>query len=219
MNSLWQAPVIVVALITWLNATPTSFVDAAQREALRRQLTPKTTRQLTNLNLPPSAIARIPDADTAGAAAPVTTTQPTGVTTNEDGAPANLQGRVDGVQVTPPPAAPAVSGGAPPAPAAKDSADDGKGDEKFWRNRYASARQKLDDDQNLAAALQSRISSLTADFTSRDDPAQRAKIGEDRRKALDQLDRMQKQITADQKGIELVQEDARRQGVPAGWVR
>ena len=41
MNSLWQAPVVVVALITWLNATPTSFADAAQREALRRQLTPK----------------------------------------------------------------------------------------------------------------------------------------------------------------------------------
>ena len=67
--------------------------------------------------------------------------------------------------------------------------------------------------------MQNRISSLTADFTSRDDPAQRAKIGEDRRKALDQLDRMQKQIAADQKAIEQVQEDARRQGVPAGWVR
>ena len=41
MNSLWQAPVVVVALITWLNATPTSFADAAQREALRRQLHPE----------------------------------------------------------------------------------------------------------------------------------------------------------------------------------
>ena len=36
MNSLWQAPVVVVALLTWLNATPTSFADAAQREALRK---------------------------------------------------------------------------------------------------------------------------------------------------------------------------------------
>ena len=125
---------------------------------------------------------------------------------------------MDGVQVTPP-TPPAATSAAPAAPAAKDTADSSKGDEQFWRNRYASARQKLDDDQNLAAALQNRISSLTADFTSRDDPAQRAKIGEDRRKALDQLDRMQKQIAADQKAIEQVQEDARRQGVPAGWVR
>lgn len=215
MNSLWQAPVVVVALITWLNATPTSFADAAQREALRRQLTPKTTRQLTNLNLPPSAILPVQDSE---AAAPVVAPVASGVTTNEDGAPASLQGRVDGVQVTPP-AAPAATSAAPSAPAAKDTADDSRGDEKFWRNRYASARQKLDDDQNLAAALQTRISSLSADFTSRDDPAQRAKIGEDRRKALDQLDRMQKQIAADQKAIELVQEDARRQGIPAGWVR
>ncbi len=216
MNSLWQAPVVVVALITWLNATPTSFADAAQREALRRQLTPKTTRQLTNLNLPASAIVPIPDADAPPAVASVTPV--TGVTTNDEGAPASLQGRVDGVQVTPPPTA-APTSAAPAAPAAKDTADSSKGDEKFWRNRYASAHQKLDDDQNLAAALQNRISSLTADFTSRDDPAQRAKIGEDRRKALDQLDRMQKQIAADQKAIEQVQEDARRQGIPAGWVR
>ncbi|HKW01215.1 MAG TPA: hypothetical protein VJN96_15425 [Vicinamibacterales bacterium] len=210
-----------MALITWLNATPTSFADAAQREALRRQLVPKPTRQLTNLNLPPSAIARIPDADTPGAA-PVVATTPvsSAFTTNEDGVPASMQARVDGQQVTPPPApAPAVSSAPPAAPAAKDSADDGKGDEKFWRNRYAAARQKLDDDQNLAAAIQTRISSLTADFTSRDDPAQRAKIGEDRRKALDQLDRMQKQIAADQKACDQVQEDARRAGVPAGWVR
>ena len=70
MNSLWQAPVVVVALLTWLNATPTSFADAAQREALRRQLTPKTTRQLTNLNLPQSALIRVPDSDAAPAAPP-----------------------------------------------------------------------------------------------------------------------------------------------------
>ena len=217
MNSLWQAPVVIVALLTWLNATPTSFADAAQREALRRQLTPKTTRQLTNLNLPQSALIRVPDSDAAPAAPAATPA--TGFTTNEDGAPASLQGRVDGVQVTPPATPPAATSAAPAAPAAKDTADSSKGDEQFWRNRYASARQKLDDDQNLAAALQNRISSLTADFTSRDDPAQRAKIGDDRRKALDQLDRMQKQIAADQKAIEQVQEDARRQGVPAGWVR
>jgi hypothetical protein len=216
MNSLWQAPVVFVALITWLNATPTSFADAAQREAVRRQLMPKTTRQLTNLNLPPSAFVHIPDSD---AAAPPPAAIAT-ATTDADGAPASLQGKVDGVQVTPPPAAPAAApAGAAAAPApAKDAADDSK-DEKWWRNRYGSARQRLDDDQNLAAALQSRISSLTTDFVNRDDPAQRAKIADDRRKAMDQLDRMQKQIAADQKAIDQVQEDARRQGVPAGWVR
>ncbi len=54
--SFWQAPIVVVALLTWLNSTPASFAEAAHREALRRQLMPKTTRQLSNLNLPASAI-------------------------------------------------------------------------------------------------------------------------------------------------------------------
>jgi hypothetical protein len=216
MNSLWQAPVVVVALITWLNATPTSFADAAQREALRRQLTPKPTRQLTNLNLPPSAFVQIPETTEA----PVTTVV-TGVTTDADGAPASLQGKVDGVPVTvQPPAAPAPAAAAAPASkAAADDNKDNKHDEQWWRNRYSSAKRQLDDDQNLAAALQSRINSLTTDAINRDDPAQQAKIADDRRKAMDQLDRMQKQIAADQKAVDQVQEDARRQGVPAGWVR
>lgn len=214
MNSLWQAPIVVVALITWLNATPTSFADAAQREALRRQLVPKPTRQLTNLNLPASAFVRDPDSD----AAPPTPVVATGVTTNEDGAPAGLQGKVDGVQVVVPPVAPAQAPAA--AASARESSDEkSQQDERAWRNRYAAAKQKLEDDQNLAAALQTRISSLTTDAVNRDDPAQRAKLADDRRKAMDQLDRMQKQIVADQKAIDQVQEDARRQGIPPGWVR
>ena len=135
MNSLWQAPVVVVALITWLNATPTSFADAAQREALRRQLTPKPTRQLTNLNLPPSAILPIPDA---------TPTPASGTGASSDDSSASAQAAK--------PATPA---------------DDAKHDEQWWRDRVAAARKTLEDDQNLATALQNRISSLTADFTSR----------------------------------------------------
>src|SRR5262245_40003450 len=69
MNSLWQAPAVVVALLTWLNATPTSLADAAQREALRRQITPKPTRQLTNFNLPPSAFVSDTDAKAGDPAA------------------------------------------------------------------------------------------------------------------------------------------------------
>lgn len=190
MNSLWQAPVVVMALLTWLNATPTSLADAAQREALRRQLTPKPTRQLTNFSLPPSAFIPVPDAD----------------------AKAADQGAADGA---------AAKDGEKDAAkdATKAAADDNKHDESWWRNRYASAKRQLQDDQNLATALQSRISSLTTDFTSRDDPAQRAKIADDRKTALDQLARMQKQIEDDQKAIDEVMDDARKAGVPAGWVR
>ncbi len=186
MNSLWQAPVVVVALITWLTGTPTSFADAAQREALRRQLTPKPTRQLTNMNLPASAFIPVPDNDAAQSTTAVTA--------------AGDKAKDDGKDAT------------------KDAPKDGK-DEKYWRDRYAAAKKQLNDDQSLAAALQNRISSLTTDFVNRDDPAQRARIADDRKQVMEQLDRMQKQITDDQKAIDEIQDDARKQGVPAGWVR
>ena len=198
--SFWQAPVVVVALLTWLNATPLSFADAAQREALRRQMMPKPTRQLSNLNLPASAI--VTEASLAAAAA-------------SGSSPARAADDIDTPvpQAATAPAAPAVGA----APAATGGGD--KHDEQWWRDRVAAARQALDDHKGLAAALQSQINGLTTDFTSRDDPAQRAKVAQDRQKALDQLGRMQSQIDTDTKAIALIQDDARKQGVPPGWVR
>ena len=103
---------------------------------------------------------------------------------------------------------------APPAPA--DSQAKG---EAYWKKRMADARSALDRAQSFADALQTRINSLTADFTSRDDPAQRAKIGSDRDKALAELDRVQKEVQDGTKAIAAIQEEARKSGVPAGWVR
>jgi hypothetical protein len=180
--------VVVVALLTWLTSTPVSFADAARREALRRQLTPKPTRQLTNLNLPPGAI--ITEATLAAAEA-----ERAAASTASDAA--------------------ATDATKPATPATPD----GTHDEQWWRDRTTAARNKLQDDQNLVVALQSRISALTADFTSRDDPAQRAQVADDRQKAVDQLARLQKQIDQDQKDIAALQDDARKQGVPPAWVR
>jgi hypothetical protein len=67
--------------------------------------------------------------------------------------------------------------------------------------------------------LQSRINALTTDFSARSDPAQRAQIGNDRQKALTELDRVKKEIAANTKAIADIQEEARKAGVPAGWVR
>ncbi len=46
--SLWQTPAIVMAFLTWLLSPPTSFADAARREALRREALPRATRVLTS---------------------------------------------------------------------------------------------------------------------------------------------------------------------------
>jgi hypothetical protein len=109
--------------------------------------------------------------------------------------------------------APAASGAQPPA------ADDVKKDEKYWKDRLTQARTALDRSKTFAEALQSRINALTTDFAGRDDPAQRAQIGVDRDKAIAELNRVQKEIQDNTKAIADIQEEGRKAGVPAGWLR
>ena len=117
-----------------------------------------------------------------------------------------------------PPAAPA-SGAAPKESDKEPAADDPKKTEAYWKDRLAKARADLDRAKTFADALQSRINALTTDFAARSDPAQRAQIGNDRQKALAELDRVKKEIETNTKAIADIQEEARKAGVPAGWVR
>ena len=92
-------------------------------------------------------------------------------------------------------------------------------DREYWGKRMKELRDHLDRDQTLADALQSRINALTTDFVNRDDPAKRAQVGTDRDKALAELDRLKKQIVDDKRAIADSEEEARRSGVPPGWLR
>ena len=123
-----------------------------------------------------------------------------------------------------PAAAPATQpAAAPDADKAKskddDKAADAKKDEETWRKRVATERDALDRANTFADALQSRINALANDFAARDDPFQRQQIANDRQKALTELDRVKQEIQQHTKAITDIQEEARRAGVPAGWVR
>jgi len=96
---------------------------------------------------------------------------------------------------------------------------DRKKDEGEWRGRITEARQGLARAQMFQEALHSRINGLSTDFLSRDDPAQRRVIGMDRQKAAAELDRVTKEIAQFKKAIADIEEDARRAGVPPGWLR
>jgi hypothetical protein len=106
------------------------------------------------------------------------------------------------------------------APNAKtDTKPDPRGDQATWQKRRQDLQDALDRSKTFADALQSRINGLTADFAARDDPAQRARVGTDRQKALTELERVKKEIVLNTKALADLQEEARKSGVPAGWLR
>jgi len=124
-----------------------------------------------------------------------------------------------------PTAAPASPAAAPAAKPADDKA--GKGttekeppkDQEYWSSHMKALQQQLDRDSTFADALQSKINALTTDFSARDDPAQRAVIERERQKSIAEQNRLKKAIEDDKKAIADLQEEARRAGVPPGWLR
>ncbi len=188
--TIWEAPAML-AVIVWLSTPPGTLARAAQHEAVRRALMPKSVAAFSLYDWPVSAIV-------AGVAPPVADSPPT------PGALASA--------ATP-------SGGATAGVSGRTSSDEPARDEGWWRARSAAARSALERDQTLADAVQSHINALRTDVASRDDPAQQAQLRLSLEKALGELERLTKQIAADRQAIVDLQEEARKRGVPADWIR
>ena len=92
-------------------------------------------------------------------------------------------------------------------------------DQASWSGRAKDLATQLDRDQTFAVAMQSRINALTTQYTNQADPAQQSVLASDRQKSVAELNRLTKQIEADKKAIADLQEEARRAGVPSGWLR
>ena len=145
-------------------------------------------------------------------------------------APAKIYTNKD-LNAVPAPSTPPASSNAADAKegdkAAKDalSADDkdkDKGprkDQAYWAGRLKQLQDQLPSSQNYADAMQTRINALNADFVNRDDPAQRAVIEQNRQKSLAELARLNKSVQDLTKALADFQEEARRAGVPPGWLR
>jgi hypothetical protein len=115
---------------------------------------------------------------------------------------------------------------AQPSPAASAPAQGEKAaaagevkDEAWWRERMSELRDQLNRNKLFAEALQSRVNALWADYTSRDDPAQRAIIERDRTEALSELERQKTEIARQEQAITDLEEEARKASVPPGWLR
>jgi len=92
-------------------------------------------------------------------------------------------------------------------------------DQAYWSSRAKGLQTQLERDQTFSVAMQSRINALTTQYTNQADPAQQALLASDRQKSVAELSRLTKQIEDDKKAIADLQEDARRAGVPAAWLR
>lgn len=102
-------------------------------------------------------------------------------------------------------------GKAEPAPPERDQA--------YWSARINAARAALERSKIFLDALQSRINALTNDAIARDDPAQRAQLELERQRALGEFERVKKEIADQTKAMSDIEEEARKAGVPPGWLR
>jgi hypothetical protein len=199
-HGLVAGALLLLAAPVWAQ-TP-SLGDLAKKEVERRKAAPPATKTVTNDDL--SKVA----SDPAAAA----------------DAKAVQQAKAADAANKPADAKPGDTKDAT-KDATKDDAtkkDDKAGppqDEPYWKGKMSSARDELRRNQMFAEALQTRINALTADFTNRDDPGQRAQIADDRQKALAELDRVKTEIDKDAKAISDIEDEARKANVPPGWIR
>ena len=198
------AAAVLSCVLTGTTVLSAQLGNVARKEAERRKAVKSSGKTYTNDNIAPdpspstapASSASSPDAATASgsdkAATSKTATEKSAADTTDKAAPSK--------QVS-----------ADPAERKKEEAQ--------WRERIKNERDALERARSFAEALQSRINALNTDFVNRDDPQQRAKIAADRDKAVADLDRARKEIGERTKAIAGIQEDARRAGAPAGWVR
>jgi len=102
--------------------------------------------------------------------------------------------------------------------AAGDAEADAK-DEAYWRSRMAQARSGLERLRIFSDALQSRLNALATDIVNRDDPAQRSQLELERQRALAEMERVKQEMADQTKAIADIEEEARKAGVPPGWLR
>jgi hypothetical protein len=180
-----------------------TLADVARKEEERRKTLKETGKVYTNKDLQPVAV---PDVLPPDSTDPATPAAPGG----DAAAPAT---GADAAK----PAAPAETG--KEAAGTPEQGQAAAKDEAYWRGRMTALQTQLSRDQAFADALQVQIDALNTDFANRDDPAARSVVAANRQKALDEIARVKKAIEDTRQSIEALQEEARRAGVPPGWLR
>ena len=166
-----------------------SLADLAKKEEERRKKIPEPAKVYTNKDLSATPASSTPPPPAGASSATPSSTPATSATT-----PA-------------------------PADAPKEEVKGPVKDQAYWAGRLKTLRENLSRDEIYAESMQTRLNSLQTDFVNRDDPAQRAVIERDRQTVSAELTRLKKSIAETKKAIGDLEEEARRAGVPPGWLR
>ncbi len=193
MNRLLVFLVVILAAAT--SAGAQSLADVAKKEEARRKEIKAPAKVLTNDDLKKYGTSTPPAAGATATAQPATTPD---AASGQDAAKK-------------PEAGDKAAAGEKPAEPEKN--------ETWWRNRMTEARATLEKNKLLVDSLQTRANALVNDFEARDDPAQRMQLKLQREKTLAELQRVKDDIEAATKLIADIEEEARRAGVPPGWLR
>jgi hypothetical protein len=201
-----RTTLVFLLLVLWRpEASAQSLALLAKQEEARRKSVNAPAKVYTNRDLKPEP--RAPSS--SGAGVPPDQARPT-----PDEPKAALQAPVASI-----PAATTLLGGEKVAEVAPRGAKGREKGEAHWRALITSARAALERSRVLADALQSRLNALATDIVNRDDPAQRSQLAIERLRALAELDHTRVAISEQVKAIADIEEDARKSGVPPGWLR
>jgi hypothetical protein len=191
-TALLVAAVATLASAQSTGATPSTkpLAEVAKAEEARRKSVRKPAKVYTNGSLKPDISSGTGTAVSTPAASPA-----------------------DGTATA------ATTPGTSPAEPAADADPAADKGQAYWAGRMKAARSAVERSQIFADSLQTRINSLKTDFVNRDDPAQKSKIEQDLNRSLAELARVQKEVLAQTKAITDLEDEARRAGVPPGWLR
>jgi hypothetical protein len=124
--------------------------------------------------------------------------------------------------VTPPATAPSASAG--PATAAvkapeQPPPDQQPKDEAYWRGVFTNARDRLERSSAYMSALKTQYDVLANRFVGLSDSADRGAVMVEMDKVQGEIDRLQQDVSQQTKELADLEVQARRAGVPAGWIR
>jgi chromosome segregation ATPase len=100
-------------------------------------------------------------------------------------------------------------------------AEEDKGnDEKYWKDRYTDVAEDLKQAEDKLQNLQEEMNGLRiAYYAEQDGVAGRPKINSEIEKQFDEIEAAKKQVEDSKQALENLEEEARKAGVPPGWVR